>query len=114
MDISKYLLYFITGGVITTIIVGFEESGLTMISRIAALFPVFTWIAYLFIGNSGTAQQISEHAKFVLIGTILSWIPYMLAIIILTPKIGVNKSILIGIGIFLIISIIYTYFYFKI
>ena len=114
MDISKYLLYFLTGGVITTIIVGFEESGFTLISRIAALFPVFTWIAYLFIGNSGTAQQISEHAKFVLLGTILSWIPYMLAIIYLTPKIGVNKSILIAIGVFLVISLIYSYVYFKI
>ena len=114
MDILRYFFYFVVGGMITTIIVGFEQSGFTLISRIAALFPVFTWIAYLFIGSSGTAQQVSEHAKFVLLGTMVSWIPYMLAIIYLTPKIGVNKSILIAIGIFLVISLIYSYVYFKI
>jgi len=30
MDISKYPLYFLTGGVIIPIIVGFEESGFTL------------------------------------------------------------------------------------
>jgi uncharacterized membrane protein (GlpM family) len=114
MDLSRYAIYFVTGGLITTAIVGFEESGFTLISRIAALFPVFTWLAYLFIGASGTAQQVSAHAKFVLIGTIFSWIPYMLTIIYLSPKIGVNKAVLISIAVFLVVSSIFTYIYLRI
>ena len=111
---TKYLLYFIAGGVITTAIVALEESGMPLLSRLAALFPVFTWLAYLFIGQSGTAQQVADHAKFVLIGTIISWIPYMLSIIYFSPKLGVYKSIALSIAIFIIIALIFTYFYFRI
>ena len=109
----SYVLYFVIGGLITTLIVVLEESGLTLLSRLAALFPVFTWIAYLFIGGFGTAQQVSEHAKFVLIGTIFSWIPYMLTIVYLAPKLGVHKAVLIAIGVFVVIALIYSYVYLK-
>ncbi len=113
MDFVKYLIYFITRGIVTTTIVFFEQSGMTLISRLAALFPVFTWLAYLFIGSFGAPQQVSEHAKFVLIGTIISWVPYMLAIIYLSPKFGVHKAILIAISIFIIIALVYSYIYLK-
>jgi len=114
MEWTKYLLYFVTGGIITTAIVALEESGMPLLSRLAALFPVFTWLAYLFIGQTGTAQQVADHAKFVLIGTIVSWIPYMLAIIYFAPKIGVYKAIALSIVIFIIVALIFTYFYFKV
>ncbi|VVB79624.1 Uncharacterised protein [uncultured archaeon] len=110
---TKYLLYFLTGGLITTAIVALEESGMPLISRLAALFPVFTWIAYLFIGEFGTAQQVVSHAKFVLIGTIVSWIPYMLSIIYFAPKIGVYKAIAVSILIFVIIALVFSYIYLK-
>ena len=115
MSWYRYILYFIIGGLITTAIVGFEESGLTLVSRIVAIAPVFTWLAYLIIGNSGgTAQEIANHAKFVLIGTLVSWIPYMISIIYFTPKLGINKAVLISLLIFLIIAAAFSYIYFKI
>jgi len=97
---TKYLLYFVSGGVITTVIVSLEESGMPLFSRLAALFPVFTWISYLFLGQTESPQQIASHAKFVLTGTIVSWIPYMLSIIYFTPKMGVYKSIAVSVIIF--------------
>ncbi|MBI4447435.1 hypothetical protein HY643_00490 [Candidatus Woesearchaeota archaeon] len=109
----KYLLYFITGGIITTAIVALEESGMPLLSRLAALFPVFTWISYLFIGQFGSAQQVANHARFVLIGTIVSWTPYMISIIYFAPKIGVYKSIAVSILIFVIAALIFSYAYFK-
>ena len=66
---TKYLLYFVTGGIITTAIVSLEESGMPLLSRLATLFPVFTWLSYLFLGQTETPQQIASHAKFVLTGT---------------------------------------------
>jgi uncharacterized membrane protein (GlpM family) len=113
MDILKYLLYFVTGGIVTTAIIALEESGTPLLSRLAALFPVFTWLAYLFIGQFGTAQQVADHAKFVLVGTIVSWIPYMLAIIYFAPRIGVYKAIAVSILIFVIVALIFSYIYFK-
>lgn len=114
MGWEKYLFYFLTGGLITTAIIVLEESGMPLLSRLAALFPVFTWMAYLFLGQSGTGQQIADHAKFVLIGTIVSWIPYMLSIIYFSPRIGVYKAIGISVGIFLITATLFSYFYLKI
>lgn len=114
MGWTKYLLYFLTGGIVTTAIIALEESGMPLLSRLAALFPVFTWIAYFFIGQFGTAQQVSDHARFVLIGTIISWIPYMASIIYLAPKIGVHKAIIVSIIIFISIALIFLHFYTKV
>jgi uncharacterized membrane protein (GlpM family) len=109
----KYLLYFVSGGVITTVIVSLEESGMPLFSRLAALFPVFTWISYMFLGESETPQQIASHAKFVLAGTIVSWIPYMLSIIYFSPRIGVYKAIAVSIILFVVIALLFTYAYSK-
>jgi uncharacterized membrane protein (GlpM family) len=113
MDYIKYVLYFTIGGIVTTTIIALEESGLPLLSRLATLFPVFTWLSYLFLGQTESTQQITDHAKFVLTGTIVSWIPYMLAIIILTPKIGTTKAIIASIIIFTIIALTFSYFYPK-
>jgi len=111
---KRYSLYFLIGGLLTTTIVGLEEFGSTTLSRLAALFPVFTWLAYLIIGQFGTGQQISQHAKFVLIGTIFCWIPYMMAIIYFSPKIGVHKAVFSAIGIFIVLAMVFTYVYYHI
>lgn len=107
----KYLLYFMIGGVVTVTIVGFEEFGSTLFSRLAALFPVFTWIVYLIIGQTGTVKQVTDHATFVLFGTIVSWIPYMATIIWLSPKIGVQKAVLSAIGVFIVVALVFIYVY---
>jgi len=110
---AKYFLYFVIGGIITTAIVALEEQGMPLLSRLAALFPVFTWLAYLFIGEFGAPQQIADHAKFVLLGTIASWIPYMLSIIYFAPRIGVYKALAVSVIIFIVVALAFSYFYPK-
>ncbi len=107
----EYLYSFIVGGLITTAIVFFEASGFPLLSRLAALFPVFTWMSYLFIGQLKGAKEVSSHSLFVLLGTIVAWIPYMLTIYYLAPRIGATKAILVGIGVFLVLALVYIYFY---
>ena len=107
----KYIIYFLIGGAVTVTIVGFEEFGSTLFSRLAALFPVFTWLAYLIIAQFGTAKQVSSHATFVLFGTIFSWIPYMGTIILLSPKVGVQKAVLIAIAVFIVAALVFIYAY---
>ena len=107
MDLSNFVIYFITGGLFTTIIVALEESNNRLLSGFATLIPVFTLVAYLFIGESKGGVAVSQHAWFVLIGTIVSWIPYMIAVAYLSPKIGPHKAILIGLGIFFILALLY-------
>lgn len=102
---KSIIIYFITGGLFTALIVFLEESGLRLWSGLAALVPVFTLVSYIFIGNSQGGLAVSQHAKFVLWGTIISWIPYMLTVIYLAPKIGSNKAIGVGVLVFFVLVI---------
>ena len=107
MNVSNFVVYFITGGLFTTIIVALEEGGHRTLSGLATLIPVFTLIAYFFIGQTQGGAAVSQHAKFVLIGTLVSWVPYMLAVIYLSSKIGPHKAIFAGLAIFFTLALLY-------
>lgn len=62
------LIYFVTGGLVTTAIVVLENSGYRLLSGLATLVPVFTLIAYAFIGDSRGGKALSQHAALVLVG----------------------------------------------
>ena len=104
---KNIIIYFLTGGIITTLIVTLEESNFRIMSGLATLVPVFTLIAYLFIGESKGGAAVSQHALLVLIGTLISWVPYMLIVIIFAPQYGVHKAIAWGMAIFFILALAY-------
>ena len=104
MPIIEYIFAFLVGGLITVAITYFETSGFPLLSRLAALFPVFTWLSYLFIGKLSGPDAVSRHSLFVLLGTIAAWIPYMFTIYYFAPKIGSTRAILLGILVFFVIK----------
>lgn len=107
MKLSSLILYFVTGGLFTVIIVTLEEAGQRTLSGLATLVPVFTLVAYIFIGQTADGYAVSQHAKWVLTGTLVSWVPYMLTIAYLAPKIGPHRAIFAGLGIFFILALAY-------
>ncbi len=107
----EYVLAFVVGGLVTLAITWFEASGFPLLSRLAALFPVFTWISYLFIGTLKGGKEVSSHVLFVLLGTIFAWIPYMLVIYYLSQKINPIYAILIAIGVFVILALVFIKLY---
>lgn len=102
---QNIIIYFVVGGAVTTTIVLLEESGLRLLSGLATLIPVFTLIAYFFIGQSSGGVALSKHAELVLVGTLIAWVPYMLAVIWLAPHFGTDKTIGIALGVFFILAI---------
>ena len=108
MKLSSLIVYFVTGGVFTTIIVALEQSGQRTLSGLATLIPVFTLVAYVFIGQNSGGPAVGQHAKWVLAGTLVSWVPYMLTVAILAPKIGPQKAILAGLAVFLVLALSYV------
>jgi uncharacterized membrane protein (GlpM family) len=108
MKLSNLILYFITGGLFTAIIVTLAQNGQRTLSGLATLVPVFTLVAYIFIGQTAGANAVSQHAKWVLTGTLVSWVPYMLAIVYLAPKVGAQKAILASLAIFFILALAYV------
>ena len=104
MLVKNLALNFLIGGTLTSLIVALEESGHRGLSALATLVPVFTLVSYFFVGESQGALAVSAHSKFVLVGTLISWVPYMWAIAILAPRIGTNKAIAAGLVIFFVFA----------
>jgi uncharacterized membrane protein (GlpM family) len=107
MKLSSLLVYFATGGIFTTLIVVLEESGHRVLSGLATLIPVFTLVAYFFIGESSGGAAVGQHAKWVLTGTLVSWVPYMLVVAALAPRVGSQKAIAAGLTVFFALALIY-------
>lgn len=105
--IKSYLVYFLTGGIFTVLIVALEENGSRLLSGFATLIPVFTLVAYIFIGQTNGGRAVGEHAWFVLVGTIISWIPYMILVAYFAPRIGPRYAIALGMLGFFILAGIY-------
>lgn len=101
------LTYFLVGGAVTTAIVALEESGLRLLSGLATLMPVFTLIAYLFIGQSSGGVALAHNAQLVLVGTLVAWVPYMLVIIYLAPRMQTAKAIGLALLTFFVLAIIF-------
>ncbi|HEU5114910.1 MAG TPA: hypothetical protein VFT82_04050 [Candidatus Paceibacterota bacterium] len=100
--------YFLIGGTFTALIVATEESGFRLLSGFATLMPVFTLVSYLFLGGSKDGgKTVGTHSMFVLVGTLVSWVPYMLVIAFLAPRIGANKAIAAGLVVFFILAAIF-------
>ena len=108
MKLSSLAIYFVTGGLFTAVIVALEEGGHRTLSGLATLIPVFTLVAYFFIGEVAGGTAVGQHAKWVLVGTLVSWVPYMLGVAYLAPRIGPRNAILAGLGIFLITALPYV------
>ena len=106
-----YILTFLTAGTVATLVVYFQMAGFPLISRVAALFPVVTWVSYLFLGFMKDGSHISRHALFVLLGTLCAWIPYMLFIHFFVDRLGPTKTIAGAILLFLIIATIFSLLY---
>ena len=107
LEMLNIIIYFLAGGAVTTAIVLLEESGLTLLSGLATLMPVFTLIAYFFIGESRGGVALSQHAKLVLSGTLVAWVPYMLVVIWLAPHLSANKTIALALATFFVCAIIF-------
>lgn len=106
-QLRSYLIYFLTGGIFTVLIVALEENGSRLLSGFATLMPVFTLVAYIFIGQTSGGKSVGQHAWFVLVGTLVSWIPYMILVAYLAPRIGPKWAILSGLLGFFILAGIY-------
>ena len=110
MSIRNILIYFFTGGTVTTLIVILEQRGLRLWSGLAALMPIFTLISYIFIGQSRGGKALGQHAWLVLIGTLVAWVPYMVTVALLSQHMSSNKAIAIGFGVFFLLVMLYLLF----
>ncbi len=103
-----YILYFITGGVVVTGVVALARAGYPFLSGIALMFPSVTVVSFYFIGRSKGVDFVILTAKSSLLAALLVWAPYMLTLIYLAPRFGVNRALTGGFIVFLIFGAAWT------
>ncbi len=104
MGWKSLLLNFVIGGAVTALIVGFEESNHRLLSGLATLIPIFTLVSYLLLGETKGGAAVGQHSWLVLVGTLISWVPYMVVVAILAPRLGANKAVGLGLICFFILA----------
>ena len=101
---KSYTIYFLTGGLFTLLIVALEEHGARLLSGFATLMPVFTLVAYVFIGESRGGTAVGQHSWFVLAVTLVSWVPYMCTVALMAPRYGSRVAVATGMAVFFVLA----------
>jgi uncharacterized membrane protein (GlpM family) len=104
----RYLLYFFIGGFVVTAVTALAERGHPLLAGVVAIFPGITLVSFYFIGRAAGDLAVSLTAKSCLL-SIFVWIPYALAVIWLSPRLGTNKALLIGVLIYVLLAFALVY-----
>lgn len=109
--VYEYIFAFFVTGLVAAAVTYFEASGSPLLSGLAALFPIVTWVSYIFIGRIAGPEAVSRNALFVLLGTIFAWLPYMFIIYYFAPRLGSGRAITLALAMFLILAVIFVKIY---
>lgn len=102
---TKYVLYFLIGGTVISVVTYFASHSRTMVAAFFANLPVMTLITFLTIYYEAGQKAVVPYAHGLII-MLFPWLAYIGAIIFLTPRIGVIPSLLIGIFLYLALAYI--------
>lgn len=105
----EYLLYFVAGGSIVSLVVYLAEQGHPFLSGIALVFPSVTMLSFYLIGRTTGSAAVVESAKSALFATFIVWVPYVLVIVYLTPRLGVNSALAGGVLVFIALVLLWIY-----
>ena len=105
----RYLAYFLMGGLTVTLVVLLAEMSHPFLSGMAIVFPAVTVISFYFIGRAAGPEAVTVTARSALYTSAVVWVPYILTVIYFAPRVGVNRAILMGIGVFLAVGSLWVY-----
>lgn len=104
----EYLLYFLVGGSVVAFAVLLAEIGHPLLGGILMTFPNISLVAFYFINKVAGSSAVMITIKSSLLATLFVWPVYMLSLIFLIPKYGVNKSLIMGVGISIFLAIFFV------
>ncbi len=100
---TKYILYFLAGGVIVSVVTYFASQAKGLLAAFIANLPVITLVTFLTIYfESGQAAVVSYAQGLVIM--LFPWLAYIFSIIFLTKKVGFIPSLIIGVFLYLFFS----------
>ncbi|MEW6214612.1 MAG: DUF3147 domain-containing protein [Nitrospirota bacterium] len=99
----KYFLYFLTGGVIVSVVTYFASQAKGLLAAFVANLPVITLITFLTIYFESGQKAVVSYAEGLII-MLFPWLAYIFAIIFLTLRLGFIASLIIGISLYLLLA----------
>jgi uncharacterized membrane protein (GlpM family) len=91
----KYLLYFLAGGVVVSVVTYFASQAKGLLAAFIANLPVITLITFLMIYSDSGQKAVVSYAEGLII-MLIPWLAYIFSIIFLTKKVGFIPSLIIG------------------
>lgn len=99
----KYFLYFLTGGVVVSIVTYLASQAKGLLAAFIANLPVITLITFLTIYFESGQKAVVSYAEGLII-MLFPWLAYIFSIIFLTKRIGFVPSLVIGISFYLLLA----------
>ena len=104
----KYLLYFLISGSIITGAALLAEIGHPFIGGILMVLPNLSLVGFYFINKATGLAPVMITLKSSLLGTIIVWPIYMGTLLYFIPKVGVNKSLVLGVVVSLVMAVVFA------
>lgn len=96
----KYILYFLAGGTIVSIVTYFASQAKGLLAAFIANLPVITLITFLTIYFESGQMAVVSYAQGLVI-MLFPWLAYIFSIIFLTKKTGFIPSLILGVSLYL-------------
>lgn len=103
MQLKSFILYFILGGAIVSVVTFMGSQGKGLLAAFVATFPTMTVLAFTLIYSKAGHAATVNYAKGLLLMT-PPWILYVLCLIFLLPRWGFIKSLIIAVMTYIVLA----------
>lgn len=93
--VSKYFLYFLFGGVITSAVTYLANNSKGLLAAFVGTLPIITISTFLLIYFNTGQTAVLAYAKGLIV-MIIPWMIFILTVIFLSPRLNFISSLFIG------------------
>jgi len=104
----RFLIYFILGGTVLTVVTYFGSKKEGLIAAFFAMFPVVTALTLFTIYSEAGTEMVLSYVRGLLILTPV-WVLYLFLVMFLLPKHGFWVALISGIFIYVLVSFFIVY-----
>jgi uncharacterized membrane protein (GlpM family) len=97
----KYFFYFLTGGIVVSVVTFFASHAKGLLAAFLANLPVVTMITFLTIYFESGQKAVVSYAEGLII-MLFPWLAYIFSVVFLTRRTGFLPALIIGISLYLV------------
>lgn len=97
----KYFFYFLTGGIVVSVVTFFASHAKGLLAAFLANLPVVTMVTFLTIYFESGQKAVVSYAEGLII-MLFPWLAYIFSVVFLTRRTGFLPALIIGISLYLV------------